>query len=241
MDPMKRMIQQKLIANVIRDKCAAQKHLIFQDSWCSQERIIRFTTSFWQSLFPNDAVIYEAENKPESFVVNCVCKQGRKAPVMAKLFAIQAVTDGNVLQSWDITHTDPNAIFDAFDVLVSKIIPAFERKLEIKLQKDMIEGEKKTVTTTKYERNPQARAACLAYHGYTCKVCGMSFEKTYGSEFKDMIEVHHLVPLNQIGENYVVDPINDLIPVCPNCHAAIHSKHGAKLIMRSSTIKNIMK
>jgi 5-methylcytosine-specific restriction protein A len=57
----------------------------------------------------------------------------------------------------------------------------------------------------------------------------MSFEKTYGPEFKDIIEVHHIVPLNQIGEAYAVDPINDLIPVCPNCHTALHSKHGSQI------------
>lgn len=57
----------------------------------------------------------------------------------------------------------------------------------------------------------------------------MSFEKTYGPEFKNIIEVHHIVPLNQIGEAYVVDPINDLIPVCPNCHTALHSKHGSQI------------
>ena len=62
-----------------------------------------------------------------------------------------------------------------------------------------------------------------------CKIGGMSFEQTYGPEIKDIIEVHHIVPLNQIGESYVVNPINDLIPVCPNCHAAIHSKSGNKL------------
>ena len=62
-----------------------------------------------------------------------------------------------------------------------------------------------------------------------CKIGGMSFEQTYGPEIKDIIEVHHIVPLNQIGESYVVDPIKDLIPVCPNCHAAIHSKSGNKL------------
>ena len=43
----------------------------------------------------------------------------------------------------------------------------------------------------------------------------MSFEKTYGPELKNIIEVHHIVPLNQIGEAYVVDPINDLIPSAP--------------------------
>ena len=232
MDPMKQMIQLKLIANVIMDKCAQQEHLIFRDSWCSQERVIRFTTPFWEEKFPGEAVMYEAENKPDSFVVNCVCKRKRKDPEMAKLFAVQGAADGDRLQSWDITAVDPNAIFDAFDVLISKTIPEFEKELEAKLQEDFVEGEQKTVTTTKYERNPQARAACLAYHGYACKICGMSFEKTYGPEFKDIIEVHHIVPLNQIGESYVVDPIKDLIPVCPNCHTAIHSKNGSRLTLK---------
>jgi hypothetical protein len=162
MDPMKQMIQQKLIANVIMDKCARQERLIFRDSLCSQERVIRFTTPFWENLFPNNSVMYEAENKPDSFVVHCVCKQSRKDPVMAKLFAIQGITEGDTLQSWDITNSDPNAIFDSFDVLTSKEIPAFEKELETKLQTDLVEGEQETVTTTKYERNPQARAACLA-------------------------------------------------------------------------------
>ena len=235
MDPMKQMIQQKLIANVIMDKCAQCKNLVFQDSLCSQERVIRFATPFWKNLLGECAVMYEAENRQDAFVVNCVCKHKRKDPVMAKLFAVQGVAEGDILQSWDITAADPNAIFDAFDVLISKTIPAFEKELENKLQENLVEGEQETVTTTKYERNPQARAACLAYHGYTCKLCGMSFEKTYGPEFKDIIEVHHIVPLNQICEEYVVDPINDLIPVCPNCHTAIHSKHGAAMLARAKS------
>ena len=52
----------------------------------------------------------------------------------------------------------------------------------------------------------------------------MNFEMFYGAEFKEIIEVHHIVPVSQIGEAYVVDPIKDLIPVCPNCHTALHSK-----------------
>jgi 5-methylcytosine-specific restriction protein A len=36
------------------------------------------------------------------------------------------------------------------------------------------------------------------------------------------IHVHHLKPLAQIGEQYELDPINDLRPVCPNCHAMLH-------------------
>jgi 5-methylcytosine-specific restriction protein A len=37
-----------------------------------------------------------------------------------------------------------------------------------------------------------------------------------------IIHVHHIVPVSSIGEKYKVDPINDLIPVCPNCHAVFH-------------------
>ena len=229
MDPMKQQILQKLIANVIMDKCVRQEYLIFRDSWCSQERVIRFATPFWQTLLGEGAVMYEAENKPDSFVVNCVCKLDRKDPTVAKVSAILGVADSDILQSWDITNSDPATIFDAFDALISRTIPEFEKNLEWKMQADFLEGEQEAIFTTKYERNPQARAACLAYHGYTCKICGMSFEKTYGPEFKNIIEVHHIVPLNQIGEAYVMDPINDLIPVCPNCHTALHSKHGSQI------------
>ena len=54
----------------------------------------------------------------------------------------------------------------------------------------------------------------------------MDSGKTYGPEFKGKIEVHHIVPISEIGEDYVVDPVNDLVPVCPNCHTALHSKKG---------------
>ena len=39
---------------------------------------------------------------------------------------------------------------------------------------------------------------------------------------KGFIHVHHLRPLHTIRKNYVVNYKNDLIPVCPNCHAMIH-------------------
>jgi len=41
---------------------------------------------------------------------------------------------------------------------------------------------------------------------------------------KDFIHVHHLVPLHTIDANYKIDPIDDLIPVCPNCDAMLHRK-----------------
>jgi 5-methylcytosine-specific restriction protein A len=38
------------------------------------------------------------------------------------------------------------------------------------------------------------------------------------------IHVHHIKPLAKLGSNYKIDPIKDLRPVCPNCHAVLHRK-----------------
>lgn len=92
---------------------------------------------------------------------------------------------------------------------------------------ELIEGASKSVSVNSYERNPVARAQCLDHHGYTCKICSFNFETFYGAIGKNYIHVHHLLPLSEIKGEYVVDPLNDLVPVCPNCHAMIHSTRPA--------------
>jgi predicted HNH restriction endonuclease len=56
-------------------------------------------------------------------------------------------------------------------------------------------------------------------------VCGFNFAEKYGAIAAGIIHVHHLTPLAEIGDTYEVDPIEDLRPVCPNCHVVIH-KHN---------------
>lgn len=87
---------------------------------------------------------------------------------------------------------------------------------------DAWEGGKQTVTVNRYERNANARAKCIEKHGSTCAICGFDFGKVYGADFHGFIHVHHKTPLAEVDARYMVDPINDLIPVCPNCHAVIH-------------------
>jgi 5-methylcytosine-specific restriction protein A len=86
------------------------------------------------------------------------------------------------------------------------------------------EGKKKMVQVNMHERNPAARRACIRHYGATCYVCGFDFGRSYGIECDGMIHVHHLELVSQNDEEYTVDPINDLRPVCPNCHMVIHSK-----------------
>jgi len=57
-------------------------------------------------------------------------------------------------------------------------------------------------------------------------VCNFDFEKNYGEVGKNFIHVHHLKPLHEITEKYELNPINDLRPVCPNCHAMLHRRKG---------------
>jgi predicted HNH restriction endonuclease len=53
-------------------------------------------------------------------------------------------------------------------------------------------------------------------------VCGFNFGESYGPVAEGLIHVHHLKPISEIGAQYQVDPVADLWPVCPNCHAVIH-------------------
>lgn len=85
-----------------------------------------------------------------------------------------------------------------------------------------LEGARLTVTINAYERNPKARDACVAHHGCKCKVCGFDFGAVYGDFGKGFIHVHHLKPIGHIGTRYEVNPAEDLVPVCPNCHAMLH-------------------
>lgn len=80
-----------------------------------------------------------------------------------------------------------------------------------------------TVHVNRYERDPDARLACTAFHGTQCAACGFSFESAYGVAGTGAIGVHHVVPPEMLDSTYQLDPIADLVPLCHNCHAMAHS------------------
>ena len=86
------------------------------------------------------------------------------------------------------------------------------------------EGKKKEIFTTQYERNPKLRKQAVQIHGTTCMACGFNFKEFYGERGADYIEVHHIRPLAQRNEEVEIDPSNDLIVLCANCHRMIHRK-----------------
>ncbi|MCU7884659.1 MAG: HNH endonuclease [Candidatus Thiodiazotropha sp. (ex Lucinoma annulata)] len=91
----------------------------------------------------------------------------------------------------------------------------------------LLEGKTKKVSVNIYERNPIARQQCIDHYGCKCVICDFNFEETYGEIGNSFIHVHHLIELSTIGNEYSVDAIKDLRPVCPNCHAMLHKKKPA--------------
>jgi 5-methylcytosine-specific restriction enzyme A len=73
-------------------------------------------------------------------------------------------------------------------------------------------------------RRLEARNACIAHYGAVCQVCKFDFSSTYGQIGNGFIHVHHRVPIVSVGAEYKVRPLEDLVPVCPNCHAMLHRR-----------------
>jgi hypothetical protein len=84
------------------------------------------------------------------------------------------------------------------------------------------EGAVKEVKVNRYERDDRARVACLAHYGQRCQACDVDFGERYGPLGDGFIHVHHTRELSSVGPGYRVHPVNDLRPLCPNCHAMVH-------------------
>ena len=86
-----------------------------------------------------------------------------------------------------------------------------------------VEGRVTVGTVTRRERSPRNRLLCLSIHGHRCIACGLAPSDIYG-EAGSIIEVHHLEPVSLLSEPRPYDPRTDLVPLCPNCHRAVHTR-----------------
>lgn len=100
------------------------------------------------------------------------------------------------------------------------------------------EGSVQRILVNRYERDPQAREDCIKHYGPTCSVCGFKFSAVYGSLAEGFIHVHHLTPMAEVGEQYAIDPVTDLRPVCANCHAIIHLGGGCRSLEEARSLVN---
>lgn len=104
-------------------------------------------------------------------------------------------------------------VFGALHELVARLVS----------EKDLREGRSIVAVSKKYERSPIVRARAVTLHGCTCCVCGLNFSDFYGAIGNGFIHIHHIDRVADYGER-VIDIQNDVVPVCPNCHAMLHTR-----------------
>jgi 5-methylcytosine-specific restriction enzyme A len=118
----------------------------------------------------------------------------------------------------EVSNTSINeTVFNFINDLITMVLSLVDFEIE-----GYSEGKLSRVEINKYERNPVNRKICLMAKGYICSICGFDFQKTYGDIGKDYIEVHHITQVSDMGEDYIVKPLEDLVPLCSNCHSMIH-------------------
>jgi predicted HNH restriction endonuclease len=116
------------------------------------------------------------------------------------------------------------ALRDYLTVIVGTVLDIFTEKFA----EDFIgeeEGGAEKQTYNRYERSAVNRARCIEAHGTKCSACGIDPGSQYGLDSSSLIHVHHLKPLSMMGGRAAVNPISDLVPLCPTCHNVAHKRN----------------
>jgi len=113
------------------------------------------------------------------------------------------------------------------------------QELEIFDENLMIyEGMEDVTNSKKYKRSKLLRDKAIKHFTdengrIKCKVCDFDFEEIYGEHGKGYIEIHHQKPVFQFDgddmKKTISEALENLIPVCANCHRMIHRNRDNSL------------
>lgn len=196
----------------------------------------------WWFGLPKDNLVYMLESAPsESFILYvCGLKERTFVIPIGDLSALLNIPT-STHDHWKIHiykrqdgfkfmfpmgggKIDISNYLNRYDLLELQPADDFYLPEELSSSSVFCEGVKRPITVNTYERSAEARRKCIAHHGTKCAVCGFDFSDKYGAVGAGFIHVHHILPLSSLESGYSVNPIEDLRPVCPNCHAIIHKQ-----------------
>gem|GEM_PF-225919 len=110
------------------------------------------------------------------------------------------------------------------------------------------EGRKKLIEANFYERSSKLRSYAIRYFSIdnkvSCQCCNFNFQDFYGEEIgKDFIEIHHTKPIFRYEEDdldkTIEQAMENLIPVCSNCHRMIHKNpHALEIQILTASINS---
>lgn len=105
-----------------------------------------------------------------------------------------------------------------------------QRKIEVFDELTVQEGVKKFVENEVFVRSSKLREIAIEHYTKNddifCDTCNFSFKQFYGDYGKGYIEIHHIKPIFKYGdeelEKTISDALNNVLPLCSNCHRIIH-------------------
>ena len=119
------------------------------------------------------------------------------------------------------------SITGVFDYLaVNAPVPALELVREIGELGCLVErvDEASNIINESHLFGVERQVAWLQGHEYLAPA---AFPESYGPAVDE--DATHLILSVHLREGYEVDPVRDLVPLCPNCHRAVHSKPGGEV------------
>lgn len=143
----------------------------------------------------------------------------------------------HITKTLDELQDDRIAIVSRLSRIVFSMVISMADLVPICQKWEHMEGCEKQRWVRTYERNPVNRALCISVKGLSCIVCGFNFEHVYGSLGSNFIHVHHLVPISKMKGPHELNPLCDLVPVCPNCHYMLHRRDPP---LTPEELRNIM-
>ena len=163
-----------------------------------------------------------------------------KFPQLYNIFRHNERHTGN-LPKLKLTKISPRSFLVEFlkEIILDTKVKDIESE-ETEIIQSRTEGLIISYHSNRYERDPINRKRAIEIHGLSCFGCGFNFEVVYGEWGKDFIEIHHINPLSTFnGEEVLIDPSKDLVPLCSNCHRMVHRRHDEMLSIER--LKRIIK
>lgn len=117
-----------------------------------------------------------------------------------------------------ITAVDPRVDLGKFDV-------GFEPNPSMKFEFAVSEGGRAFTTHGRIERSPMVRRMFFRVHPrLVCDACNLDVRQKYPwTHDKNILELHHVLPLAAtLLVNGTTTRLDDMVPLCPNCHKSIH-------------------
>ena len=153
-------------------------------------------------------------------------EDGFKITPLGKTFVSTYIDALSYLFNEDFNYEDvKNAIDD---------ISAAGNRIVLPLEEFVSEGRLVTKNVQVRERSNKLRSIAIEHFSRNneihCNCCGFNFPTYYGDVYgKNCIEIHHKKPIFQYQddsfEQQVARALENLLPVCPNCHRVIHKNH----------------